>query len=745
MNYKYDWCLEMSKFGTFVHMMDESSFLDSWKTLTKVFFSGKKAITGNDGIIRFSRLKLIPFEGKAKFVCDLNEKFTISFGKRMLRVRKKEFLRQVLIVSRPEHQGWIKRFNFHVSLYDVRDSYVHYPNNWKQGAEKYLAYEAALMKAVDAVICVSRPLYERALKENERSYFIPNGIDYDFFAKEVVQETKQSDALLIGSLDERVRFDWILEAARKLPDVKFKIAGPIKTRDENDLKIVGQLKSLENVEFSGEVAFDDFPKVIAKAKVALLPYKVNDWTNATSPIKLFQYLACGKAIVSSRLPQCIEQEDLLYLADDAQSFAHEIKKALAESADAMLLRRQAVAQKSTWQDRAQGWKVVLDDTEARALLVSRTFMPVVGGIETFYHELANGVGKRFCVLTQVHRTSADFDDAQKYEIIRANLRVKEVTTKIGTFLSAKLEEVLVKASICRVVREKNPELIILGDGWLSNLVPWLKKETNKPVAIFFHGKELARMKKFKAQKQLDGLKVADCIYVNSGFTKDLVTSTGYEGGKVVTLYPGVNTDLFREGMDSSLIKKKHGLQGKKVMISISRLAKRKGIQNNIAALKNVLKEHPDLVYVVVGSGPMKDELKQKVSDLGLEGNVVFAGRVPTEELPLYHAAADLFVLPNLYLKESADAEGFGIVFLEAGACGRAVIGGKNGGTSDAVVEGKTGVLVESENIEELSQAISELLSDDERRLQMGLEGAKRAHENFSWNSVKEQFKQCLRN
>ena len=126
-------------------------------------------------------------------------------------------------------------------------------------------------------------------------------------------------------------------------------------------------------------------------------------------------------------------------------------------------------------------------------------------------------------------------------------------------------------------------------------------------------------------------------------------------------------------------------------------------------------------------------LKEVVREVGMESNVIFAGSIPGEELGGYYSCCDIFVMPNRQIGE--DIEGFGMVYLEAGAVAKPVIGGKSGGTDDAVVDGVTGVLVDGNNVKEIVGAVVSLLGSPEKAEKMGENGRRRVEEEFSWDTV----------
>ncbi len=147
-----------------------------------------------------------------------------------------------------------------------------------------------------------------------------------------------------------------------------------------------------------------------------------------------------------------------------------------------------------------------------------------------------------------------------------------------------------------------------------------------------------------------------------------------------------------------------------VILSIGRLDERKGFQDVIYAVKEVRKEIPDIHYHLAGEGSYKNELQKLVRKLKIEDNCTFWGKVSEEQKRKLLDGCSLLAMPSFYIEEDSNVEGFGIVFLEANAHGKPVIATKSGGIPDAVIPGKTGVLIEERNINELKQAIIDLLT-----------------------------------
>jgi phosphatidylinositol alpha-1,6-mannosyltransferase len=191
--------------------------------------------------------------------------------------------------------------------------------------------------------------------------------------------------------------------------------------------------------------------------------------------------------------------------------------------------------------------------------------------------------------------------------------------------------------------------------------------------------------------------------------------------------------IFFHPLDNQTIKKKLGYEGKKIILTTARLIERKGIDTVIKALPLVIKEIPNVRYVIIGEGRFKGKLKQISQEIGMDKYINFVGKVPYSALNDYYNLSDIYVMPSK--GTLPDIEGFGIVFLEANACGKAVIGARTGGVPSAILDGETGLLIKERDPLELSKVIIRLLKNDELRNRLGRQGRKRVLESANWDVV----------
>ena len=168
-----------------------------------------------------------------------------------------------------------------------------------------------------------------------------------------------------------------------------------------------------------------------------------------------------------------------------------------------------------------------------------------------------------------------------------------------------------------------------------------------------------------------------------------------------------------------------------VLLTVARLQERKGHDRMIRALHRVRREVPDVLYAIVGDGPERPALERLVAREGLGGHVRFLGEVDDEDLVPCYQQCDLFVHPNRQV--GRDIEGFGMVLLEAQACGRPVVAGESGGTAETMLIPETGRVVPCDDPGPLGELVAELLTDGDRLARMGAAARLWVVDHFDWD------------
>jgi len=186
-----------------------------------------------------------------------------------------------------------------------------------------------------------------------------------------------------------------------------------------------------------------------------------------------------------------------------------------------------------------------------------------------------------------------------------------------------------------------------------------------------------------------------------------------------------------------------GIAEKKVIVSVGRLVHRKGQDHLIEAMPEILKRVPSAHLLLVGEGPYREHLQKLVTENKLEKAVTFIGRIQYKELPMYICAGNIFAMPSRSRLMGLEVEGLGIVYLEASACGLAVLAGNSGGAPDAVVQNKTGLVVDGTDNKQIASAAIDLLTNVESSQKMGMAGRQWIVDNWRWEIWSKDFEDLL--
>jgi phosphatidylinositol alpha-1,6-mannosyltransferase len=212
---------------------------------------------------------------------------------------------------------------------------------------------------------------------------------------------------------------------------------------------------------------------------------------------------------------------------------------------------------------------------------------------------------------------------------------------------------------------------------------------------------------------------------------------------MVKIAPGIDTDHFSP-INANQLREELGLTHKKVIVSVGRLVHRKGQDVLIEAMPAIIEEVPEAHILMIGEGPYRSYLENRVKALGLQEKVTFIGRVQYADLPRYICVGDLFVMPSRSRLAGLEVEGLGIVYLEASACGLPVIAGNSGGAPDAVLQGETGLVVDGTSKTDVAAAVVELLLDADRSKAMGIAGRQWIIQEWRWETWSSRFAQLLK-
>lgn len=295
------------------------------------------------------------------------------------------------------------------------------------------------------------------------------------------------------------------------------------------------------------------------------------------------------------------------------------------------------------------------------------------------------------------------------------------------------------------ILRKNPDTIFIATTWgMAKPFNFLKKKYPlSKMIVVAHGLEVTRLKQgvelnaFK--KVVNSSNLVLCV---SKFTKkEIIERVKNIETKHIRFLPnGVDINRFFPVKTTPDFLTNYGIPEKsKIILTLARIIRRKGHDTVIKSLPSLIKEFPDIRYVIAGPHRKKDpylfELKKLAKELLIEQHVIFIDYIPEKDLNEIYSRSKIYIMVSRTYHDIGDSEGFGITFLEANACGCPVIGSNEGGIPDAVNHGENGLLVPADDIESLASSIAKLLNNESYRKEIIKNGIDRVNAGFTWKKL----------
>ncbi len=358
----------------------------------------------------------------------------------------------------------------------------------------------------------------------------------------------------------------------------------------------------------------------------------------------------------------------------------------------------------------------------RTLVLTPDFPPARGGIQLLVHRIVgNAPGLRCRVVALDAPGAAGFDR-------EGDLDVRRVPLLPGP---RPLSTLALNAAAPAEAISFRPEAVLSAHLVTSPGAFAVRRLLGVPVVQYFHGKEIGakpRLARFAARS-------ADACVAVSAYTRELVAGAGGAPEKIRLVHPGVDLPE-RRGEEERL--------SRPTVLTVARIEDRyKGHDTMVRAMALVASRVPGAQWVVIGDGSLRATIAELARSAGLgEDTVRFLGPLGDRERDAWLDRAHVFAMPSRLPAAGFAGEGFGIVYLEAGAHGCPVLAGGVGGAVDAVADGSTGVLVDPADHVAVAGALVDLLRNPSRRREMGAAGARRAEE-LSWPSVAARVEELV--
>jgi phosphatidyl-myo-inositol dimannoside synthase len=366
------------------------------------------------------------------------------------------------------------------------------------------------------------------------------------------------------------------------------------------------------------------------------------------------------------------------------------------------------------------------------LLVTNDFPPKIGGIQSLLWEWWRRLPpESFAVLTSPYANTAQFDAEQRFRIER----VREPVLLPHPWMVRRINA---------MATEFGADLVVLDPALPLGLVG---PSLNLPYDLVLHGAEVTVPGRLPVSKQLLGhvLRGARHIVAGGGYPADEARRAAGRDLPITIVPPGVDSDRFRplNPQQRTQARLDFGFtDDAELIVGVSRLVPRKGFDTAIKAVALLKPTRPNLRLAIAGGGRDLQRLQRLATEL--DAPVTFVGRVSNEDLPRLYGCADICTMLCRNRWAGLEQEGFGIVFVEAAACGVVQVAGDSGGAAEAVADGETGVVVRNpDDHREVANAFERLLNDSTLRATMGAAARERAVHEFSYDMLSQRLGESL--
>lgn len=382
------------------------------------------------------------------------------------------------------------------------------------------------------------------------------------------------------------------------------------------------------------------------------------------------------------------------------------------------------------------------------LVLSEIFPPIKGGSGKWLYEIYARMPNASCIMV-VGKANNSTTELQDCEIYSQTIQREDLSMAfrgVANFTSLRRYCQII-GRVGRTARRHRVRAIHAARPLYEGLVARaLRMQLGLPYICFVHGEDInvARTSRELTWLTTSVLKNADQLIANSNFTKELLLNEWQiPNSRIALMHPGVDCNFFTPTLEPS--GRRIFPENRPILLTVGRLQERKGHDTLIQGLVSIRKAFPNILYAIAGDGEQREYLDGLVASLDLKEHVVFLNEIDDDTLRQCYRECDLFVLPNRTLGK--DVEGFGIVLIEAQACGKPVIAGKSGGTCDTLLEGQTGLIVDCQdpkNPEDLVKAVCSLLGDAEKIASYGTAARTFVKQTFDWPLLAKQADLILR-
>lgn len=373
----------------------------------------------------------------------------------------------------------------------------------------------------------------------------------------------------------------------------------------------------------------------------------------------------------------------------------------------------------------------MNESKLKILIYTHEFPPMTGGVASYNCDLAEGLhhsGHQVMVLTLADKDAASFDQAQGYGIQRMPISRKFRRWTFAYYILSGL-------FLLVYLRRFKPDRLLVTHHPAHLCTTLVLPLVSLRPFVTVHGREIeddfinkvgpkACVLRFLMRQLLNR---SSAVIAVSNSTCELLKKVGVPESKLRVIYHGIRREPFLEKPYQTEAKKKLGLDGSHVILTLGRVIEGKGLDVMVEIFPKVLERVPNVKYIVVGGGPFLAPLRRLISEKGLEEHIFCYGPVPRNKAVTFYDGADLFVL----LSTRGKRESFGIVLIEAGARKLPSVASRVGGIPEVILDGETGYLVDPFDQNQVVERITDLLSKRQLSTRQGINARHRVEQLFT--------------
>lgn len=717
------------------------------------FFSDREEVSASLTVLR---PMLLPFENRSGMIRAINT--FIVFRSMQKEIKSRGRIPTVLMTNSPFFALPFSWLPARVRAYDVMDELVRFgsapPNS--EGMERLVVSQSDVVTTGTwSLSQLKQRQYEDILPE---AHYVACGAEAAHFAREFSEDEIPDDIASLpkpiigyfGAINERMDPELLLSLSEKMPKASIVLIGPvyqrfrsyrIKGKNGEALLTYPLLKQKPNVYFLGMKPYEELPKYLAAFDCAIVPYRLSDGVEFVQPVKTLEYMAGGKPVVSTAIPDVVKfMKDLVRVGETHDDFVQKVSEAIVEGGDRSEEYRVMAAQRS-WTDMA-------DEFENHFLMALDARLRGPRNVVHLLHgENFGGAEELVLNLCQSYdstKTVASVICLAKGRITSRRLQASRVDWKHVPMEHRR--DLAVVFPMISVLRARRCDVIHTHTGRTNLLGRLAGRIAGIPVVSTVHTavardiNDVGQSNRLNAWIDKRTRKWSDRLVTVSRHNRAELIDQGAPEDKVYHIPNGIQTMFPIPSFDElSHICHDIGMtRGKEPVIGmLASMRPRKGPEILIQAMPAILEKYPGTQLLMVGSGEFVkgvdylQKLKDLTVELGIGDYVIFTGHRDNARTML--ALMDVVVLPSLY------GEGMPLSILEAMSLGKAVVATRTEGNEELVRHEETGLLVEPNDSGAIAEAVCRLLGDMDNAQRMGWQGRKIIEQEYDILKVAELY------